>query len=295
LAGDAYGSLFRMTKDGNMTLLHAFNGSDGASPMVLVQGTNFRFYGVTASGGKYNFGTIFRISSTGDFQVLYNFDGIHGSSPQAGLIQANDGNFYGTTFEGAPCGCGVLFRITPNGQYAVLHEFTGGSEGGDPQGRLVEASDGNLYGTTTLGGQTGYGVIFRASLTGSVVGLHSFGLHDGYDSDAALFQHTNGKLYGGTYAGGKYNRGAFFSFDVGLPPFVTYLPTYGRVGAEVQILGQGFSGSSQVFFNGTPATFALVYPTFLNATVPPGATTGPITVITDSGTLTSNKVFIVHP
>ena len=50
---------------------------------------------------------------------------------------------------------------------------------------------------------------------------------------------------------------SFYSFDLGLPPFVTYLPTYGRAGAEVLILGQGFTDTSQVFFNGTPATFKI--------------------------------------
>ena len=110
-----------------------------------------------------------------------------------------------------------------------------------------------------------------------------------------MFQHTNGKLYGSTYFGGKFNQGVFYSLDAGLPPFVTYLPTYGRAGGVVQILGQGFTNTSQVFFNGTPASFNLVYPTFIKATVPDGATTGPITVTTTNGTLTSNKVFIVHP
>jgi hypothetical protein len=110
-----------------------------------------------------------------------------------------------------------------------------------------------------------------------------------------LLQHTNGILYGDTYAGGKFDKGVFYSLDAGLPPFVTYLPTYGRAGVVVQILGQGFTDTSQVFFNGTLATFKLVYPTYIRATVPDGATSGPITVVTANGTLTSNKVFIVHP
>jgi hypothetical protein len=115
-------------------------------------------------------------------------------------------------------------------------------------------------------------------------------------------QHTNGILYGTTLEGGVntgqgafYGLGTFYSFDLGLPPFVTYLPVYGRPGALVQILGQGFTDASEVFFNGTPATYKLVYPTYIRATVPDAATTGPITVTTTNGTLTSNKVFIVHP
>jgi uncharacterized repeat protein (TIGR03803 family) len=216
--------------------------------------------------------------------------------PQSGLIQANDGNFYGTTFEGGPTGNGgVLFRVTPSGVFTVLHGFASEPDGLFPIGGLVQASDGNLYGTTTGGGQLNYGVIFRATLSGVVVRLHSFGPDAGFFLAGALFQHTNGKLYGSTFFGGKFNQGVFYSLDAGLPPFVTYLPTYGRAGGEVQILGQGFTDTSQVFFNGTPASFNFVYPTFIKATVPAGATTGPITVTTANGTLTSDKVFVVHP
>ena len=136
-SGDLYGSIQRMTTDGNMTLLHTFNGSDGSGPLgPLVQGTDYRFYGVTQFGGSNNVGTIFRVSSTGDFEVLYHFDNAHGSMPQSGLIQANDGNFYGTTLEGGPTGNGVLFRITPSGEFTVLHDFTRGSDGGSPVGGI---------------------------------------------------------------------------------------------------------------------------------------------------------------
>ena len=108
-------------------------------------------------------------------------------------------------------------------------------------------------------------------------------------------QHTNLIHYVTTEAGGNAGICTFFNLDIGLPPFVTYLPVYGRPGVLVQILGQGFTDASEVFFNGTPATYKLVYPTYIRATVPDAATTGPITVTTTNGTLTSNKLFIVHP
>jgi uncharacterized repeat protein (TIGR03803 family) len=293
--GDEFGSIFEMTSDGNLTLLHAFNGSDGASPLILTQSsTDFRFYGVTTGGGTNNIGTIFRVSWRGEFEVLHNFDNATGGWPNGALIQANDGNFYGTTSEGGPSGSGVLFRITPSGQYTVLHYFGGDTNIGGPVGRLVQASDGNLYGTATGGGDTGFGVIYRATLAGDVVALHSFSLTEGYNANSQLMQHTNGKLYGGTAGGGTFNQGIFYSFDLGLPPFVSYLPTYGRAATVVQILGQGFNDTSQVSFNGAPGTVTYVSPTFIEARVPAGATTGPITVVTGSTTLTSNKVFIVH-
>ena len=225
-----------------------------------------------------------------------NFDGTNGKLPFAGLIEANDGNFYGVTAHGGSSNKGVLFRMTPDGVLTVLHNFTGGSDGARPMGGLVQASDGNLYGTGKYGGKNGMGVLFRATLTGDVVPLHDFDYLTGA-VPGALLQHTNGIVYGTTLDGGVgAGNGAFYSFDLGLPPFVTYLPTYGRAGAEVLILGQGFTDTSQVFFNGTPATFKIgTYSTSMKTTVPAGATTGPITVTTANGTLTSNKVFIVQP
>jgi uncharacterized repeat protein (TIGR03803 family) len=280
LLGSTYGSVYRITKYGNFTLLHAFTGSDGRNPYEpLVQGTNYYFYGTTLFGGQSDYGTIFRVSSSGDFKVLVNFNGTNGKFPQSRLIQANDGNLYGVT-SGGGTGGGVLFRMTPDGAFTVLHNFTGGSDGREPFGGLVQASDGKLYGT----------------LAGEVVPLHSFSVPTGAGQLAPLLQHTNGTLYGDTYDGGTSGVGVFYSLDVGLPPFVSYLPTYGRPGALVQILGQGFTADSKVSFNGTPATSpVVVYPTYIRVIVPAGATTGPITVTMANGTLTSNKVFIVHP
>jgi hypothetical protein len=114
-----------------------------------------------------------------------------------------------------------------------------------------------------------------------------------------LTQHTNGLFYGTTDMGGNNDYtvgdGVIFSYDAGLSPFVSYLPVYGRVGTKVEILGQGFTASSQASFNGVPAATTVVYPTYLTAIIPAGATTGPITVTTANGTLTSNKIFVVHP
>jgi uncharacterized repeat protein (TIGR03803 family) len=292
-----YGSVYRITKYGDFTLLHTLTSSDGMSPQgPLVQGTDFYFYGTAQWGGQYGYGTIFRVSSSGDFKVLVNFDGTNGSYPNAGLIQANDGNSYGVTANGGPSDAGVLFRMSADGTLTVLHNFTGGNDGSMPMGGLVQASDGNLYGTNTFGGKNGDGVLFRATLAGDVVTLHDFAPATGTFAQSALLQHTTGKLYGIANWDGKFGDGVFFSLDAGLPPFVTYLPTYGRPGTLVQILGQGFTTGSQVFFNGTPAASpVVVYPTYLRVIVPSGATTGPITVTTATGTLTSNKVFIVHP
>lgn len=289
------GTVYRITKYGNFTVLHVFSGPDGAQPNgELVQGNDLNFYGTTWKGGTSHEGTIFRISSNGDFKVLVNFNGTNGSYPDDGLIQASDGNFYGVTTNGG-AGYGVLFRMTPSGALTVLHTFTSGSDGATPVAALIQGSDGNLYGTNMSGGKNNFGVIFRATLNGNVVPLHDFSQAGGCNPFSRLMHHTSGNIYGEMSTCGSFDAGTFYRLNASLRPFVTYLPVYGRAGAEVQILGQGFSNSSKVYFNGTQATNVMeVYPTYIRAEVPQGATTGPITVTTSNGTLKSNKVFVVH-
>ena len=108
-------------------------------------------------------------------------------------------------------------------------------------------------------------------------------------------QHTNGILYGDTSLGGDINNtGVFYSLNLGLKPFVSLLPASGKVGATVEILGQGFTGTTAVSFNGAAAAkFTVVSNTFMTAVVPTGAATGLVTVTGPSGTLQSNKNFRV--
>ncbi len=294
------GTVYKIDRFGDFTPLHAFTGADGAMPIgPLVQATNYWFYGTTSSGGTHGLGTIFRVSHRGEFEVLFNFDGIHGAEPYAGLIQANDGNFYGVTRVGGAHELGVVFRMTPAHQVTVLHDFTGGSDGANPFGGLVQATDDYLYGGGGGGGAFGEGVLFRISTAGDLTVLHDFQQSTGR-FPIALIQHTNGFLYGDTSYGGSNARqfsdgGVFYRFDLGLAPFVTYLPSYGRVGKTVDILGEYFTADSQVFFNGTLAQITVLGPTYMRVVVPDGATSGWITVTTTKGTLKSNKVFLVRP
>jgi uncharacterized repeat protein (TIGR03803 family) len=291
-----WGSIYKITENGNFTLLHAFNGADGAYAQgPLIQGTDYNFYGNTGAGGPLYDGVIFRVTAGGDYKVLHTFDGTDGEFPAGPLIQTKDGTFYGTAYASGSGGAGVIFQMTPDFQFSVLYSFSAGADGGNPAGGLVEASDGNLYGTNTTGGANGHGVIFRITPAGAFTVLHDFRKSTGILSQGTLIQHTNGKLYGQTTVGGSAGHGVFFRLDAGLPPFVKFLTVYGRVGAHVVILGQGFTPDSVVSFNGVPAVSPEIHPTFIKAIVPDGATTGPITVTTANGTLTSNKVFMVHP
>jgi len=125
--------------------------------------------------------------------------------------------------------------------------------------------------------------------------VHSIDGADGIEPFGEVTQATNGSFYGTTYAGGVYTYGTVFSVDMGLGPFVRLVRDSGKVGGTGGILGQGFTGTTRVSLDGTPANFIVVSDTFLKATVPAGGTTGFVTVTTPSGTLTSNKMFRVRP
>ena len=227
--------------------------------------------------------------------MLFSFDGTHGANPYAPLIQGSDGNFYGVTVGGGSSGGGVVFKMAPSGRLTVLYNFTGGSDGSNEVGGLMQATDGNFYGTNNLGGASNWGVLFRITSSGIFTVLHDFDWNSGASPQVTLLQHTNGVLYGDTAVGGTAGDGTFYSFDLGLAPFVTFLPAAARVGGMVEVLGQDFTGTTGVSFNGAAATFTVVSDTYLTATIPNGATSGFITVTTPSGTLKSNKKFLVKP
>jgi uncharacterized repeat protein (TIGR03803 family) len=108
------------------------------------------------------------------YSRLHDFEGAAGRFPN-GLVQARDGNFYGTTKQGGPDNQGTAFRMTPTGAVTVLHEFpTTQSDGSQSFGRLVEGSDGYLYGTTVHGGASGCGTVFKMATSGVMSVLHSF-------------------------------------------------------------------------------------------------------------------------
>jgi uncharacterized repeat protein (TIGR03803 family) len=107
------------------------------------------------------------MTTNGVLTTMYALNFTDGAIPAAGLIQSSDGNFYGTTDQGGANSLGTVFRISPNGTLATLVSFDGFNSGANPQAALVEATDGNIYGTTTTGGPGGHGTIFRLSITSS--------------------------------------------------------------------------------------------------------------------------------
>jgi len=208
------GTVFRMTTNGVLTTLYAFNrAGDGALPLAgLVSGSDGSLYGTTAAGGgTNNAGTIFRISTSGTLTTLYTFNGTNdGSIPNAALIQDAQGILYGTTLSGGLYSSGTFFTVTTNGGLTTLYSFTGGDDGGHPSGEVAQDAEGNFYGTTESGAY-GYGTVFRITPGGVFATLYSFtGGDDGSTPFGGLRMGNDGKFYGTTRAGGAYSSGTAF-------------------------------------------------------------------------------------
>jgi len=309
-----HGTVFKLTSGGAFTLLHSFCVTvctDGEAPYAgLILAGDGDFYGTTSGGGAFNNGSVFKITPSGTLTTVYSFcaqkncaDGFY---PYAGVIQATDGKFYGTTSGGGAHDWGTVFKLTPGGKLTTLYNFcsqSGCTDGEQGYAALIQGSDGNLYGSTALGGlySSSGGTIFQVTSGGAFTTLYSFCAQgafplctDGEEPQAALVQDTNGNFYGTTTYGGK-DEGVVFGLSMGLGPFVKTQPTSGAVGAVVNILGTNLTGATSVTFDGTPAAFEVVSSSLITATVPSGASSGTVQVATPGGTLSSNLAFQVLP
>jgi uncharacterized repeat protein (TIGR03803 family) len=218
------GTVFRITPAGALKTLYNFctktNCVDGAMPAGgLVQGSDGNYYGTTLSGGAFfQSGTVFKITPSGSLTTLYSFckqaNCADGESPRAGLVQGKDGNFYGTT-QGGSSSNGTAFKITSTGTFTTLHTFCSScTDGSSPEGDLIQATDGNLYGTTSQGGVNDGGTIFRLTPSGAFTILYSFcslaNCKDGATPYGSLLQSADGNLYGTTTTGGVTDNGTAF-------------------------------------------------------------------------------------
>ena len=218
------GAVFKITPQGQFTLLHTFKNTDptnGEAPSAgLVEGPDGFLYGTTSSHGfSLQAGTIFKIAKDGNqFQTIYQFCSASGcpvgSVPTSALTLASDGNFYGTTSSGPGLATGAVFRMTPDGVVSLLALFDGhnnvtGIPGTNAslQG-LVQASDGNLYGVTDVN-------IFRLTLGGAVSIVHTFDPGSEGFGSASLVQANDGNLYGMTDTPNVFTGGGVL-FRVGL-------------------------------------------------------------------------------
>lgn len=219
-----YGTVFKLTPDGTETVLHSFAGapSDGDNAFAggITLDATGNIYGTTYAGGEFNSGTAFKVTTAGAESVLYSFTGgSDGNQPFGGVARDSAGNLYGTTYAGGTYGAGVVFKLTSGGSESVLYNFGNSStDVAFPFGHLTRDSSGNLYGTTSAGGASDAGMVFKVTASDTESVLHSF---EGYPVDGAgpygggLLRDTSGNLYGVTEYGGADGDGVVFKLTSG--------------------------------------------------------------------------------
>jgi uncharacterized repeat protein (TIGR03803 family) len=218
--GNGPGTIFRIDSTSAVATIHTFDPyAEGAVPEApLVQGADGFLYGTTSSGeNAFQYGTLYRVDTTGTFTVLHAFEGSDGENPRTPLTQGADGNLYGTTnavrtFLWTALVEGTVFSLDPAGDVTTLYRFHC-ADGALPATALTQATDGNLYGTTDMGGPYDLGTIFRLDASGAVSQLHAFTGPDGAYPHASLLQASDGNFYGATGEGGAYGNGVVFRLN----------------------------------------------------------------------------------
>jgi uncharacterized repeat protein (TIGR03803 family) len=221
------GTVFRVGTDGaGYAVVHSFTGfaadkTDGTPLGGLVNGGDGNLYGTTSGGGTTK-GTVFRITTAGVVTTIHRFVGTDGSWPSGDLFRASDGKLYGTTQTGGAHNAGTIYRIATDGTFTSLHSFdTAAGDGSQPEGGVIEASDGNFYGTTYYGG-IGLGTVFVLTPDGGFATLASFTVSSvGWSPRGALVQGPDGFLYGANSAGGDSGCGTIYKLAPGVPTTTT--------------------------------------------------------------------------
>lgn len=215
------GSLFRITRQGILTTLKAFQTTEADGKAFysgLTLGPDGNFYGVDEQVGGFppnNNGTIYRVTHEGDFNVVFRFDGTNGRSPVARLVLGNDGKFYGSTSAGGTNHYGTLFQFTTDGQLTTLFTLADGSNTGigeTPDTELLREDNGDIYGLThypvAIGG--GWGSIFKLENNGTISCLYSFDTSSGPKRRAGLIRGSDGNFYAQSPSGGAFGKGYIY-------------------------------------------------------------------------------------
>jgi len=212
-AAGGYGTVFKLDRNNNLTLLHSFSGTpDGEDPEAgLIRDRAGNLYGTTVYGGTAGgYGTVFKVDNASNLSLLHSFAGTpDGENPYAGLVVDSAGNGFGTTkYGGTAGGFGTVFKINRAGKFSLLHSFAGNPDGVNPVSPVVLDPAGNIYGTTFYGGTLGYGSIYEIDTTGKLTVLHSFNYTpDGGNPMGGLIRDSAGNLYGTTSQGGDLSCG----------------------------------------------------------------------------------------
>lgn len=207
------GTAFSIKSDGTaFSIVRGFADWGATLSGNLIRGADGNFYGMAYEGGTYNTGTVFKVTSAGAVTVLKQLNlSVDGGYPRGSLLLAKDGNFYGLLSSGSVNNGGAIFKLTTAGVFTIVRSLSINTDGGRPQGKLIQATDGNFYGINNSGGANGYGNIFKITPDGVYTVLKSFNKSvDGGTSYGSLLQASDGNLYGMAQSGGASNYGVIF-------------------------------------------------------------------------------------
>src|SRR5208283_3599340 len=234
-----HGVVYQLDGEGDETVLYNFDlltaSGFGQPTGGVIRDSAGNLYGATFIGQTdvgYGPGVVYKLDTTGHATVLHNFsNGADGGYPNS-VIRDSKGNLYGTASGGGASGAGVVFKIDTSGNETVLYSFSGGPDGGYPYGgSLLLGPKRDLYGTTTYGGASGAGVVFKIDTSGNETVLYSFsGGPDGGYPLAGLIRDSAGNLYGTTQGGGASGAGVVFKVDTSGNETVLYSFTGGADG-----------------------------------------------------------------
>jgi uncharacterized repeat protein (TIGR03803 family) len=232
------GTVFEVAAgSGTITTLASFNGTNGADPYAgLVLDAAGNLYGTTAFGGACGCGTVFEVAAgSGTVTALASLNAAKGEYPEGGLVMDAAGNLYGTTFAGGASNLGTVFELPTGATKVTTLASFDGAHGQFPQGGLVIDATGNLYGTTSQGGASGYGTVFEvAAGSGTVSTLASFNGTNGSGPQGNLAADAAGNLYGSTTGGGASGQGTVFEVTRGNGTVTTLAAFNGTHGADPQ-------------------------------------------------------------
>lgn len=217
---EGWGMTYKLSSTGVFSQFYVFQFTDGWHPKAsMILGKDGNFYGTASANAANGVGGVFKLTPGGAYTLLYSFGAkpaeADGSTPDAPLIQGVDGALYGATSAGGTASDGTVFRITTAGKLTTLHSFTGGAEGADPEGGLVQGIDGWFYGGTNQGGTDNWGTLYKVSAAGAFSDIYPFTFTEGWHPLDSPIIGLDGNYWMTASANGSKGDGTAFEFETG--------------------------------------------------------------------------------